>query len=753
MIRAYAGLLAALIVAGCAGARTSAPPTLGGTAASAAGKTSTTATLRVVIPKATTAAASSSRAPKYISPATQSIAVSFTPAGGGTPLTFDQNLTTAANPNCTASLTSSLICQVSFALPAGSYTASFTTYDGLLSGTTPTGNVLSANQTMPVTLALGQANAIDVTLYGVPASIVFVPQSSPRLTVDGTGAYTLTSCFPSENMTVLALDADGNVIVGPGAPSATLTSQSSAVTVGSTTPASPNVFPLVRNLAYPGPYAHARRPRGLSTPIAFLAALVPDESTNAPPITASFSVAFTTTGDDNCGSIDAFAGSPSSTSGFIDNVAAGAAEFAQPAGVAIGPSDVVYVADTNNNRIRQIESDTVSTYAGNGTAGAQNQVGGPFTGASFNGPDGIVVAPSGTVYVAESGNNDIRAITGSVTTYANASGAAGYADGSASSALFRAPSGLALDTAGNLYVADTGNSAIRMITPGGTVSTIGGTGGVAGYRDGPAASSLFDMPTGVAVDASGAVYVADTQNHRIRKIANGTVTTLAGTGVPGYADGAGATAQFASPAGIAIGPNDTLYVSEALGNRIRVVNGNGYTTILAGSTSGSGGSSNQPNLAATFNEPVSIAFDSLGVMYIADELNNQIRTSGVSAQAPVPTPTPTPAATLTVSPSIATVSFIPSNVGCDGSTGPDTTSACVGDTVFAISGGTPPYALAGQSQGRCINADGGVYLTGSQLQYIPTQFSTAYGAESLCYVTVVDSTSPTPQNAQLQIYE
>ncbi len=754
VVRAYVAVVAIALFAGCGGTHAATPPTAPG--ASAAPAKTATATLRVVIPK-TTAASATKRAPKYISPATQSIAVAFTPAGGGAPLTFNQNLTTAANPNCTASLTSSLICQVTFALSAGSYTAAFTTYDGLLSGTTPTGNVLSANQIMPVTLVLGQANAINVTLNGVPTSAVVLPQMSPRLTVTGTNAFTLTSCFPSQTVTVLGLDADGNVIVGPGAPIASVVSGSTAVTVGAANAASPNTFTFVRNPTDPanlGVSSRVRRPRGLSAPVGLVATLTPDPSTLARAVSVPITLSFTTTNDDNCGIISGFAGSPTGAAGFADNTSVTSALFDQPSGVAIGPSDLVYVADTLNHRIRQIAGGSVTTFAGTGTAGSTNESGGFAYAASFNLPAGVAVSPDGTVYVAEFGNNDIRAIaSGNVTTYAGVGSATGgFQDGPAASALFNAPAGLALDLAGNLYVADTFNNAIRMITPAGTVSTIVGSARVAGYRDGPTATALLNQPSGVAVDASGTIYVADTLNHRIRKIANGNVTTLAGTGVSGFADGPGATAQFAQPAGIALGPNNTLYVSEAAGNRVRVVSANGYTTILAGSAAGTSGITNDTATAATFNGPQSIAFDSQGVMYVAETRNNDIRTSGVPAQTPAPTPTPTPAP-LAVSPAVATVSFIPSNVGCNGSTGPDTTSACAGDTVFTISGGTPPYVLAGQSQGQCINADGGVYLTGSQLQYVPTQFSTAYGAGSLCYVTVVDSTSPTPQNAQLQIYE
>ena len=201
---------------------------------------------------------------------------------------------------------------------------------------------------------------------------------------------------------------------------------------------------------------------------------------------------------------------------------------------------------------------------------------------SFSDPFGIAVAQDGTVYVADAGeSNRIRKIApdGSVTTLAG--GSEGFADGSGAQASFNTPSALAIDTGGNLYVADTGNNRIRKITREGAVSTIAGDG-TAGYADGPAAQSRFNGPIGVAVDKDGNVYVADTYNDRIRKIStDNQVTTVAGAGTPGYADGASHNAMFDTPCGIAVMNDGSLVVADTGNNRLRKISSDGNVTTLS----------------------------------------------------------------------------------------------------------------------------------------------------------------------------
>ncbi|WUR15736.1 NHL repeat-containing protein [[Empedobacter] haloabium] len=221
----------------------------------------------------------------------------------------------------------------------------------------------------------------------------------------------------------------------------------------------------------------------------------------------------------------------------------------------------------------------VTPLAGVGTAGF---VDGPGTAASFSDPFGVAVDARGTVYVADGGdNNRIRRIApdGSVTTLAG--GAEGFRDGKGAGAAFHTPSALALDHLGNLYVADTGNHAIRKIAPDGSVTTLAGNG-QPGSADGKGTAARFNGPVGVAVDDAGVLYVADTYNDRIRRIApDGSVTTIAGGDRPGDADGSGAAAGFDTPSGIAVTPDGTLYVADTGNHAVRRVDPDGRVSTVA----------------------------------------------------------------------------------------------------------------------------------------------------------------------------
>jgi len=212
---------------------------------------------------------------------------------------------------------------------------------------------------------------------------------------------------------------------------------------------------------------------------------------------------------------------------------------------------------------------TVSNLAGTSTAGYGDGTG---TAARFSAPQGIAADSSGNIYVADTGNNRIRKITpsGVVTTLAGFS-TADYGDGTGTAARFSAPQGIAADSDGNIYVADTGNNRIRKITPSGVVTTLAGFS-TADYADGTGTAARFSAPQGIAVDSDGNIYVADTGNNRIRKITQSrVVTSLAGTSTAGYGDGTGTAARFSAPQGIAADSSGNMYVADTDNNRIRKI--------------------------------------------------------------------------------------------------------------------------------------------------------------------------------------
>ncbi len=304
-----------------------------------------------------------------------------------------------------------------------------------------------------------------------------------------------------------------------------------------------------------------------------------------------------------------------------------AAQFYDPYGIAADTAGNLYVADTINNTIRKVTATGVVTTLA-GTAGVVGSADGSGAAAQFNTPIGIATDPSGNLYVADTFNNTIRKVTaeGVVTTLAGTAGVAGSADGTGAAAQFYNPVGIAADTVGNLYVADTKSNTIRKITAAGIVTTLAGTAGVTGSADGSGAAAQFYAPIGIAADTAGNLYVADTGNRTIRKItAAGVVTTLAGTaGVLGSADGSGPAAQFNSPSGIAADTAGNLYVVDMNSRTIRKITAAGVVTTLAG-TAGVLGSADGSGAAAQFNSPGGIAADTAGNLYVADTLNNTIR--------------------------------------------------------------------------------------------------------------------------------
>ena len=303
------------------------------------------------------------------------------------------------------------------------------------------------------------------------------------------------------------------------------------------------------------------------------------------------------------------------------------ARFYLPQAVAVDASGNFYVADSYG-LIRKISSTgLVSTLAGSNVSGSSD---GQGTAASFNQPSGIAVDKSGNIYVADVGNNEIRKITagGLVSTFAGST-ASGIADGQGILARFNAPSGIAVDDSGNVYVADTGGNRIRKITPGGLVRTLAGSWITSGSTDGQGIAATFNGPYGLTVDISGNVYVADRENNMIRKITpGGLVSTIAGSTTAGSANGQGIAASFRAPCGIAVDASGNIYVGDYLNNEIRKITSSGLVSTFAGSITK--GSLDGQGQSASFYWPAGLASDAAGNVYIADSQNSEIRkiTSG-----------------------------------------------------------------------------------------------------------------------------
>ena len=301
--------------------------------------------------------------------------------------------------------------------------------------------------------------------------------------------------------------------------------------------------------------------------------------------------------------------------------------FNGPIGIGVDSAGNIFVADTGNNTIRKVTiNGVVTTQAG--SAGQTGSMDGTNNTARFSSPTGVAVDSLGNKYIADTGNSTIRKVSsgGVVTTLAGSSGQTGSTDGTNSTALFKNPSGVAVDSAGNVYVADTGNSTIRKVSSGGVVTTLAGSSGQTGSTDGTNSTALFKNPSGVAVDSAGNVYVADTGNKTVRQVtSSGVVTTLAGAaGLSGSVDGTNSTARFAYPYGITADSGDNLYVTDSFNFNIREVTSNGVVTTLAGSA-GQFGSVDGTGTAARFFVPAGVAVDGAGNLYVTDSGNSTIR--------------------------------------------------------------------------------------------------------------------------------
>lgn len=343
------------------------------------------------------------------------------------------------------------------------------------------------------------------------------------------------------------------------------------------------------------------------------------------------------------GDIDTVAGNQSPTYAG-DGGAATSASIRFPEGVAVDTHGNVYIADSGNNRIREVSATTgdISTVAGNGTAGFSGDSG-AATSAELNFPEGVAVDASGNIYIADTNNFRIRMVTastGDISTVAG-NGTDNYAGdgGAATSAELDSPIFLAVDSADNIYVTDRSANRVRMVTAStGDISTVAGDGfsgvcvGAADrLGDGcPATDSELDSPQGLAVDSSGNIYIADAGYCEIRKVTalTGVIASVAGDTTCGFSGDAGAatSAEMDSPIGVAVDASGNIYIADNGNNRIRKVTAStGYISTVAGSGSGSYSGDGGAATSAGLNNPESLAVDGSDNIYLVDEPDDIIR--------------------------------------------------------------------------------------------------------------------------------
>ena len=551
-------ILSAIVAACGGGSASQALPSL----ATPNPQAGTLANARIVIVIPARAPASTGRRPSYISASTQSLTVQV---DTGTPTM--QNLT-PTSPNCVAG-GSGVTCTVPISATAGSHTFTFTTYDLI----NATGNKLSVNSTTQ-TLVANALTTVNVTLAGIPKALQITAVASPTIAGNSTSGFQFASAA-TQTLVVNAVDADNNVILGPGAPVFAATATSVQTGSGIT------VNPVGGN---PNEFTVASSGFGTAT---FSASATPTSPLAGGAIAATAPLSATTFTTTIAGTLN--------TSGYTNGTGTGAT-FYRSEGITYDPiTSDLYVYDAGNFAVRQVTTTgTVTTIAGAGPT-LPGFVDGTGTAAKFSG--GLVgiayAAITGALYVGDFNNCAIRAVTtaGVVTTIAGqfpSTPACGFVDGTGSSARLYSSLAITYDsTDNNLYIADTYlNCAIRKVTTGGVVTTIAGANPAScGYMDGTGSTAKFSVANGIAFDsADGALYVSDTGNNVIRRVTTaGVVTTFVGVvGSVNQVDGNSTTARFDNGLGAIAydSDNGNLYVSDNCA--IRQITPSGDVLTIAG---------------------------------------------------------------------------------------------------------------------------------------------------------------------------